>query len=136
MFVTCVADCDEARKCVPLTECDSAMTLKEQVHSTSDLFKKLELLQSLTGLFCGDKSTEMVCCNKQSDAGKNNSYEISGIDISKLKYCKGTIYITISTITSVCLSIRPSSGVRASQNFFSLKSPWNHPLTPGVDPRG
>ena len=20
--------------------------------------------------------------------------------------------------------------------FFSLKSPWNHPLTPGVDPRG
>ena len=20
--------------------------------------------------------------------------------------------------------------------FFSLKSPWNHPLTPGVEPRG
>ena len=22
------------------------------------------------------------------------------------------------------------------KNFFSLKSPWNHPLTPGVGPRG
>ena len=46
------------------------------------------------------------------------------------------IYITISTITSV----RPSFGVRAvsvrHKNFFLLKSPWNHPLTPGVDPRG
>ena len=36
----------------------------------------------------------------------------------------------------VCASIR-SFGVRClSQNFFSLKSPWNHPLTPGIDPRG
>ena len=24
--------------------------------------------------------------------------------------------------------------VRTSQKFFSLKSPWNHPLTPGVNP--
>ena len=32
----------------------------------------------------------------------------------------------------VCLSIRPS-GV-SHKNFFSLKSPWNHPLTPGFDP--
>ena len=55
-----------------LTECDSAVILKEQVESTGDLLKKLELLQSLTGLFCGDRSTEMVCCNEQSDTGKNN----------------------------------------------------------------
>ena len=34
----------------------------------------------------------------------------------------------------VCPSIRPF--VSSSQNFFSLKSPWNHPLTPGVEPRG
>ena len=31
----------------------------------------------------------------------------------------------------VCLSICP-----ASKNFSSLKSPWNHPLTPRVDLRG
>ena len=38
----------------------------------------------------------------------------------------------------VCPSIRAlvRSSVRPSQNFFLLKSPWNHPLTPGVDPRG
>ena len=46
------------------------------------------------------------------------------------------IYITISTITSVC----PVSGVRSvfirHKIFCSLKSPWNHPLTPGVDPQG
>ena len=29
----------------------------------------------------------------------------------------------------VCVSVR-------HKNFFSLKSPWNHPLTTGVDPRG
>ena len=43
-----------------------------------------------------------------------------------------SIYITISIVMSVC-----QSGVRPSvrhKNFFSLKSPWNHPLTPGVDP--
>ena len=34
----------------------------------------------------------------------------------------------------VCLSILHPS-VR-HKNFFSLKSPWNHPLTPGADPRG
>ena len=28
------------------------------------------------------------------------------------------------------------SFVRPSQKFFLLKSPWNHPLTPGVDPQG
>ena len=44
------------------------------------------------------------------------------------------IYNTISTITSVCPSVRPS-GVR-HKKFFSLKSPWNHSLTSGVDPRG
>ena len=48
-----------------------------------------------------------------------------------------TIYITISTITSVHPCVRCASGVRcSSQKFFLLKSPWNHPLTPGVDPRG
>jgi len=39
----------------------------------------------------------------------------------------------------VCLSMRlcVCLWVRLSQNFFFLlKSPWNHPLTPGVDPRG
>ena len=35
----------------------------------------------------------------------------------------------------VCLSFRPVSGFR-HKIFFSLKSPWNHPLTPGVDHRG
>ena len=34
----------------------------------------------------------------------------------------------------VCPSI--CSYVRSSQIFFLLKSPQNHPLTPGVDPRG
>ena len=47
-----------------------------------------------------------------------------------------SIYITISTVTSV----RPSVVCRVSsvrhKKFFSLKSPWNHPLTPWVDPRG
>ena len=37
------------------------------------------------------------------------------------------IYITISTITSVRPCVRPVS-VR-HKKFFSLKSPWNHPLT-------
>lgn len=32
----------------------------------------------------------------------------------------------------VCPSMR--SSVRPSQNFLLLKSPWNRPLTPGVDP--
>ena len=47
----------------------------------------------------------------------------------------GQIYITISTITSVC----PSAGfrfpvsVRCHKNFFSLKSPWDHLPTHGVD---
>ena len=36
------------------------------------------------------------------------------------------IYITISTITS---------GVR-HKNFFSLKSPWDHPRPPGLTPGG
>ena len=40
-----------------------------------------------------------------------------------------------------CLSVHPfvRSFVCPSvrhKKFFSLKSPWNHPLTPGVDPRG
>ena len=34
----------------------------------------------------------------------------------------------------ICLSFR-SSGFR-HKNFLSLKSPWNHPLTPEVNPRG
>ena len=36
----------------------------------------------------------------------------------------------------VCPSMRPyvSMYVCMSQNFFSLKSPWGHPLTPEVDP--
>ena len=52
-------------------------------------------------------------------------------------FCTGlyVIYNTISTITSVCPSVRPSF-VRSSENFVLLKLPWNHPLTPGVDPRG
>ena len=33
----------------------------------------------------------------------------------------------------VCPSIRLSRSSRSSQNFFSLKSPWNHSLTPGID---
>ena len=45
------------------------------------------------------------------------------------------IYITISTIMSVCPLILPLSAC-PSQFFFSLKLPWNHPLTPGVDPSG
>ena len=35
----------------------------------------------------------------------------------------------------VCLSIRLVSIRCSSQIFFSLKSPWKHPLTPGVVPR-
>ena len=35
----------------------------------------------------------------------------------------------------VCVSIRPVSGFR-HKIFFSLQSPWNHPMSPGVDPRG
>ena len=49
------------------------------------------------------------------------------------------IYITISTNTSVCPSSvrRPAvSGVRRRHKiFFSLKSPWDHPLTTWVDPQ-
>ena len=41
------------------------------------------------------------------------------------------IYITISTVTSVCPRfVRPF--VRPSQNFFWRKMPWNHSLTPGI----
>ena len=54
------------------------------------------------------------------------------------------IYITISTNTSVCPSdVRPASGGVRHKIFFSLKSPWDHSLTPGLipypnppDPRG
>ena len=35
----------------------------------------------------------------------------------------------------VCPSIRPGVPMSVTK-FFSLKSPWNHPLTPGVDPQG
>ena len=35
----------------------------------------------------------------------------------------------------VCPSVRPLS-VLTSQNFFSLKLPWNHHLTTGADPWG
>ena len=49
------------------------------------------------------------------------------------------LYIAISTITSVCPSVRPSSFVR-HKKFFSLKSPWNHlgiiPRPPGLTPAG
>ena len=45
-----------------------------------------------------------------------------------IRLFKARIYITISTITSVC----PVYDVR--HKFFLLKSPWDHPLTTGVDP--
>ena len=46
------------------------------------------------------------------------------------------IYITILTIMSVCpFGVRCLVSV-CHKIFFSLKSPWNHPLTPGVDPQG
>ena len=41
------------------------------------------------------------------------------------------IYITISTVTSVCPSVRPMCDVR-HKIFFSRKMPWNHSLTPGI----
>ena len=34
----------------------------------------------------------------------------------------------------VCLSMRRRRPYVRHKNFFSLKSPWNHPLTPEVDP--
>ena len=49
------------------------------------------------------------------------------------RLCYKQIYITISIVTSVCPCVRTC--VR-HKIFFSLKSPWNHPLTPGVDHRG
>ena len=52
---------------------------------------------------------------------------------------KRNIYLHHYFDYHICLSIRPSfvcSCVRPSQIFFSLKSPWNHPLTPVVDPWG
>ena len=52
----------------------------------------------------------------------------------KLNYLYSTtvIYMTISTVESVLQFVCPF--IRRSQFFFSLKSPWNHPLTPGLTP--
>ena len=63
----------------------------------------------------------------------------NGLDIEQIGEWSNTliekqaqyIYITISTIMSVCPSVRSSVHYK---KFFSLKLPWNYPLTPGVDP--
>ena len=55
-------------------------------------------------------------------------------DGPELRFAQIHIYNTISTNTYVCPSVlRPSFRHKI---FFSPKSPWDHPLTPGVDPRG
>ena len=43
-------------------------------------------------------------------------------------------YITISTIMSVCPSVQCTVYGVCHKFFFSLKSPWDHPPTSGVDP--
>ena len=36
----------------------------------------------------------------------------------------------------VCLCVHPCVRLSEASIFFSLKLPWNHSLTPGVDPQG
>ena len=85
-----------------------------------------------------ENATIKVDMAKIKSQVQKNSGEIR--HIKKKGITKGqalNIYITISTVTSVCVSILLllRTYVR-HKNFFSLKSPWNHPLTPGVDPWG
>ena len=63
---------------------------------------------------------------------ENDRFEFTAKTIFEHKLAKGT-NLNNYFHRHVCpSSVRPS--VR-HKNFFSLKSPWNHPLTPGVDPR-
>ena len=57
------------------------------------------------------------------------------LDASSHLYRPLCLSLRLSVRLSVHPSVRPAGGVRCHKIFFSLKSPWNHPLTPGVDPR-
>ena len=55
-------------------------------------------------------------------------------NLTRLNTYLGMMYST-SLFQQVRLSVHARVSVR-HKIFFSLKSPWNHPLTPGVNPRG
>ena len=62
----------------------------------------------------------------------------SGLDVNNKIFA---IHLNHYFNRHVCLSICPSVRLSVCPSvrhkiFFSLKSPWNHPLTPGVDPWG
>ena len=87
--------------------------------------------------FCDFKDFDIILCQFK----KQSFHSILCIFQNKQKMgslkANLHIYITISTITSVCPSVRfPVSVWFSSQNIFAHKSSWNHPLTPGVDHRG
>ena len=54
---------------MPLRDCPHGRKLLELSEEKKNIFDKLQILQTLQSLACGQRSQERICCDKENKVG-------------------------------------------------------------------